>query len=372
MTSILYLVHDLSDAAVRKRCTMFKQGGANVTLAGFTRRSDVKEIVPGVETINLGLTRDGRFLDRIMKIVGLRSGKVFAGAKFDVIVARNLEMLLLAGLVAKKLGAPRIVYESLDIHRLLLRPDAIGKVIRALERKLVGNTSLIITSSPAFIENYFVGKQGFQTPIYLQENKVLELVEGVHPENAISAGTSTPPVVIGWFGILRCKKSLAILSAFSRKMEGRVSVVLRGKPAYTEMPDFDATVANEPYLTYEGPYQSPEDLSRIYGEVDLVWAIDFFEEGLNSKWLLPNRLYEGCRYGRVPIAVEDTETGRYLKHAGIGIVLPGSPEELQRSLTLAVNQSDLPSLAKAVQSRDLSLFRDDLAACHRLVKVVSG
>ena len=86
-------------------------------------------------------------------------------------------------------------------------------------------------------------------------------------------------------------------------MEGRFEIVLRGRPAYSEFTDFDGFVAAEPYLRFDGAYRNPEDLAAIYGEVHFSWAIDFFEEGLNSSWLLPNRLYEGCRYGAVPIAM---------------------------------------------------------------------
>ncbi|TIU76079.1 MAG: glycosyl transferase family 1, partial [Mesorhizobium sp.] len=37
MLHVLYLVHDVSDPAVRRRIQMLKAGGAGVTLAGFRR-----------------------------------------------------------------------------------------------------------------------------------------------------------------------------------------------------------------------------------------------------------------------------------------------------------------------------------------------
>ena len=86
-------------------------------------------------------------------------------------------------------------------------------------------------------------------------------------------------------------------------------------------------------MRFEGPYRNPEDLADIYGHVHFSWAIDFFEEGLNSNWLLPNRLYEGCRHGAVPIAMRQTETGRFLTGRGIGVLLDEpSAEGLQPSL----------------------------------------
>ena len=130
-----------------------------------------------------------------------------------------------------------------------------------------------------------------------------------------------PPWRIGWFGALRCRRSLELLADFTRRQGGRFEVVLRGRPALSEFPDFHAFVEAEPYLSFRGPYRNPEDMAAIYGEVHFSWAIDFFEEGQNSEWLLPNRLYEGCRFGAVPISMGNTETGRFLNQQDIGVLL---------------------------------------------------
>jgi len=50
---IAYIVHDLTDAAVKKRVTMFRAGGAGLTLAGFRRQSRAVADVGGRSTGNL-------------------------------------------------------------------------------------------------------------------------------------------------------------------------------------------------------------------------------------------------------------------------------------------------------------------------------
>ncbi len=61
------------------------------------------------------------------------------------------------------------------------------------------------------------------------------------------------------------------------------------------------------------------------------WAIDFYEDGANSAWLLPNRIYEGGRHGAVPIARAAVETGRFLDALGVGVLLGfTAAEDLQR------------------------------------------
>ncbi|WP_420961582.1 glycosyl transferase family 1 [Brucella sp. IR073] len=425
MLQVLYLVHDLSDPAVRRRVVMLRAGGAAVTLAGFRRSRERVLEVAGVSPIDLGKTGDGRFAQRMAAVARAAltlKASLKGAAKPDVIIGRNLEMLALANRARAifsevpasdrrelKGGAEDIpiVYECLDIHRLLLRQDAAGRALRSVERALGRNASLLITSSPAFVRNYFERFGQVAAPVELVENKVLELtpgsllppcgegarvsgrmgVETFTPRSPAEAHASPPPSVcsadtfpargkesvgasplkIGWFGALRCRRSLALLSEFSRRMEGRVEIILRGRPAYTEFDDFDAHVAVEPYMQFLGPYRNPEDLPGIYGEVHFTWAIDFFEEGLNSSWLLPNRLYEGCRYHCVPIAMEGTETARFLKRLGIGFTLARPDADELARLFGALDAERYEQARARVAAQDSSTWICNEDDCRALV-----
>lgn len=323
MLKIVYLAHDVTDPAIRRRTLMLEAGGADVTIAGFRRGAYAPHDNCAIE---LGVTKDGRFGQRIAAVAKsavLLPGKLRGVGKPDVIIARNLEMLALANRANAIFGGKvPIVYECLDIHRLLLRRDLAGRALRGVEQYLGRKISLLVTSSPAFIENYFRPLSRLKAPVLLLENQVVSFDDD-SPTPLPAARPPLPgkPFKIGWFGALRCRKSLQLLADFSRTMDGKFEIVLRGRPAYSEFDDFDGFVKNEPFMTFHGPYRNPEDLADIYNEVHFSWAIDFFEEGLNSSWLLPNRLYEGCHYGAVPIAMRGTETARYTAAKGIGLVL---------------------------------------------------
>ncbi|MES2146149.1 MAG: glycosyl transferase family 1, partial [Pseudomonadota bacterium] len=56
MVSILYLAHDLDDSAIWRRVVMLKNGGAEVTPAGFRRGTGP---LPGPALV-LGATGNGR------------------------------------------------------------------------------------------------------------------------------------------------------------------------------------------------------------------------------------------------------------------------------------------------------------------------
>ena len=322
---ILYLAHDLSDPGVHKRASMLRDGGAIVILAGFRRTAEVVHNVAGCNAIDWGQTYNGGFVQRLWSVLRevtflSRYRELFASA--DIILARNLEMLAI-GVRGRSLctDAPILVYESLDIHRLLLNEGIIGKVLRRLEGWLCRRAAALITSSPAFVSEYFNSRSLVRLPVRLIENKVYNPTQIAFDPIPHRPG---PPWKIGWFGAIRCRKSLAILEQLVRQSNGNIEVVIRGRPSLDQFDDFYKSTSSTPGLTFLGPYEYPEDLVSIYNDVHFTWAIDMFEEGLNSSWLLPNRVYEGGVYGAVPIAISSVETGRFIKRLGIGVLVSGS------------------------------------------------
>lgn len=316
---ILILAHDLTDAAINNRAHMLKIGGAEVIIAGFSR-GKVSENPYAESVVQFGTTYNGNFIQRIIclakLIISIKRHKPLFNAT-DIIIARNLEMLAVASYAKRYLKKEAIiVYECLDIHRLLLGKGVSGKILRKLEGHYARSASLLITSSQAFLDNYFNLLSEVRLPVRIQENKLLGAgLSSIHKSRAIEAAWT-----IGWFGILRCKKSLRLLSSLTQQLGGRVNIIIRGKPALDQMSDFFEVVDSNPFLNYGGAYLK-SDLEKMYSEVHFSWAIDMYEEGQNSSWLLPNRIYEGGAFGAVPIALRYVNTGKFLEKIGVGVLL---------------------------------------------------
>lgn len=327
--SLAYLVHDLNDAAVGRRLDLFAGEGIVVGLAGFTRRAGVMPDRP-LAVLDLGLTMDARLLQRARAVLRhlIAPDKIRNLCKeASVIVARNLEMLVLAWHVRSP--GQRLVYECLDVHRMMLGKGHGSRLMRWIERRLLARTDLVIVSSPAFARDYFKKRQGRDAGILLVENKAPVEARGRSLATRPSGGETVWR--IGWFGMLRCRRTLEQLAALGRSSQGKIEVVIAGIPSDAEFPDFAAQVAGCEGLSYLGPFRQ-EDLPRLYETVDFVWAMDYFEEGLNSSWLLPNRLYEGLSNRTVPIALRSVETGRWLERHGVGVLVDDVMAELPRRL----------------------------------------
>jgi succinoglycan biosynthesis protein ExoL len=369
---IAYFVHDLSDPAVHRRVRMLTAGGAIVAPIGFRRSTDALPSVEGLPAVDLGRTADGKLAKRIFQIARVsanfgRLAETVRGA--NVLLARNIEMLVLA-IHAKRYCAPEaaIVYECLDIHRMLLSKSFGGTLLRRLESKLWREVALLLTSSPAFVRNYF-GPRHFPSPVRLVENKVLLLGE---ESTAFPRPAPGPPWRIGWFGIIRCRKSLEILSSLARAADGAVEIIIRGRPTAAVFEErFETLIADLPHVHFLGPYRNPVDLAQIYSEVHFSWAVDFYEAGQNSQWLLPNRIYEGSLYGAVPIALAQVETGRWLANLSAGVLLGEPIEQELLDFFRALDATTYSQFAGVIDSLPRSLLADRQSDCQALVKSLS-
>ena len=366
---ILYLVHDLNDAAVARRVGMLLDGGASLQLAGFWRGEAPPAQVQGVTAKALDRSFDAQLSARAHAVARRILGAGALAREFepvDLILARNLEMLALADALRRRVpGAPPVVYECLDIHRLMLAGGPKGAIMRRIEKSLLAKAAGLVVSSPAFVEQYFAPRQAYTGPWLLVENRAK-----AGPTARGKSRPKAPPWRIGWFGMLRCRKSLALLSALAAGSGGRVEVLLAGKPARTELGDFDEVVARTPGLTYAGPYTAA-DLPALYGQVHFAWAIDYFEEGLNSAWLLPNRLYEGAAHGAVPIALAEVQTGRWLSERGLGVLLDDPPAQLS-PLFESMTAPEAAQLTAAVADLAPETVMFDAEDCRVLVADLAG
>lgn len=341
---------------MQRRIKAFADTGADVD--AFTMRRG-----PRIETrwsnVDLGETRDAAFGQRIGALIAarpiLRQRRDLL-RQADILYARNLDMLALARWAKTMSGSrARLIYECLDVHRFLARPDPFGAGMRAAEAALLRHVALVVVSSPAFVREYFDKHHPRRAPTVLVENRLPWGFDyGSRPDAA--AALAHERLRIGWFGNLRCERSLTLLLDLAARFPDETEIVLRGAPAQAAIPDFGARVGGRGNVSFAGRYAWPDDLSTIYREVDLVWAGDFHDPGANSKWLLPNRLYEGGYYGAPPLAPADCETGRWIESRGFGFTLPEPLEETLPAFVRGLDRADVAQARARLLSAPADVF----------------
>lgn len=367
-----YLAHDLTDPAISRRVTMLSAGGARIALVGLCRGQ-----VAHPDALVLGRSTESKLAQSALQISGLmtrhRSEILDHLGQPDILIARNLEMLTIAAhLLPRFRKRPRLVYECLDLHRQLTQRTLAGAALRLLERYLAVQVDLVLTSSPAFVLHHLA--RTFGERITIVENRVLELdaapPDGSHLSSLPPLPLPGPPWRIGWFGALRCQKSLDILTEIARRGQGQIEIVIRGRPCTAIFNDFPAMIRNRPHMRFEGPYEQRE-LCMHYAGVHFAWGVDLSEAGANSDWLLPNRLYESVHYGSVPIARQNSEFGRFLCKFDIGLPLCDiSPAAVARQIK-ALNADDYYGLLRRQRSLPRGMWMADRDDCVDLVRLLA-
>ncbi|MEM7327218.1 MAG: glycosyl transferase [Pseudomonadota bacterium] len=322
---VAFFGHDAYDAAIRRRIKSFHDDGLSVD--GFMmRRGPLPETA--WTNYDLGETRPGAFIHRAKSIFSgtkqaLKHREALAAA--DIIYARNLDMMAVAVRVKNKLNLDLpIVYECLDVHRLLCRDDFIGSGLRGLERRLLRASSALVVSSPAFLEHHFERHYaGTYDPVLIENRLTDSFTGGERPnlKQIEQTAVTATPLRLGWVGVLRCQRSLDLLCETARRLGPKVEIRIHGIVAETEIPNFDAQIEPHANMRFFGRYRAPEDLSEIYGNLDIVWSGDFMEAGFNSVWLLPNRIYEGGYYGTPAVSPDQTQTAQWIAEHDCGFAV---------------------------------------------------
>ena len=375
---IAFFAHDSRESVVIKRAKAFQAAGASLVGFMFHRARDKEQPAPVWENVELGATIDRNYLARLPKLAHalwtvMRHRRALA--ECDVIYARNFDMMALATM-AKWLSRSRaqLAYEVLDVQRAFVGDGFLKAAFRWCERRLLAACDMLVVSSPMFMTRYFEAQQGYAGRWFLLENKVAASQVGAIPKAAMPAPPNGPPWIIGWFGTLRCMRSLDILSRLAAAHPDRVAVLIRGTLSEEDISSeaMRAATADRSNFRYLGPYQSPRDLAEIYGGVHFTWAIDFLDAGSNSDWLLPNRLYEGGLFHSIAIAREGTATGDKVARDGLGVTLREPIDESLAAWLLQMEREHYAALADAAHRAPRSLFVDESDTAELLTRLAEA
>jgi len=366
---IAFFGHDANESTIAKRVAAFRASGAGVVGLMF-RRERGNTRPAGWDNVDLGVTVDRNYLKRVPKLAAAVFRVLGARRRLaacNVFYARNVDMLALAALARAVTGSKAsLAYEVLDIQRAFLGGGAKARTFRWVERQLMKRCELLVVSSPDFLSRYFRPVQKYEGPAYLLENKVAS------PALDFGAAMADPPVappwVIGWFGTLRCRRSLAILCSVADALGDRVRIHIRGRPSEEDLgrDELEAAAAARSNVTYFGAYRNPDDLAAIYGAVHFTWCVDYLDAGTNSDWLLPNRIYEGGAFASVALARQHTATGRMVEQEGLGWTLQEPLESSASEFLRRLDPLEYQRRRQDVGALPRSLFVDDIDTARLL------
>jgi len=338
---IVFLMTSITDSHYQKHISAMKQLGAEVEFLGFKRKCyerkkyDYPYIILG-EILHLHYL--GRLLP-ILKSIPVVRNRIRTA---DVIYVFGLDMLILYWLSAIGLRTKaKVVFEVCDIQPTLVGNSLMSRLTRLVERLLMRKAHILVVTSKAFITEYFEKLLGLTQLRYMVIENKLDRKSPRLPEHEKTK--HSPDILrIGYFGVIRCPRSMEILKTAAEKAEGRIHIYIRGVSPINIV-DIEACTKENPWIEYGGPYLSPDDCPYLYRDVDIVWACYHYEGMLTGDWSwgLTNRFYESCFYEKPMIVQAKRESGRVVREKEIGVCVDLSDINASVEQILNITPDDL-------------------------------
>lgn len=230
------------------------------------------------------------------------------------VLVNNGEFLLFASTLYFKNA--KKYFDLADINHVQYKSGFKSKTYRFLERLCLKRDWSLIVTSPWFYWDYFVKMQSVESKAYLIENKLTKGEFITLQKNPPRKFIGEEQITIGWTGVLRCSTSLQLLLDLCEKHPERYQIHLIGMIG-SIAPEIVERAKSCNNFSFKGKYNGNE-LANFLKDVDFVWSADF-DDGLNSKLLLPNRLYQAIAGIRPIIALAGSATGKVTQNFSVGL-----------------------------------------------------
>ncbi len=344
---ILYLSGNLSHPMNTRRVGMLRDAGFEIEAAGFDRsKYGTDTSVDRFKT--LGHIEDGSYFKRLSRFLASLPRMRRAIRRNDLVYVVAPDMAGVALLARLAIRKP-VVLEVPDLLMVLGAPGLIGWTRRRIDRFVVGRCRLLVLTASEY-QTYYRGWLGATTPSLVFENKpdaALASAWRELPKQNPGVPLQDRPMRVGWFAGIRDQWSMELIehavTAFGDKFEFVIAGLVTSR-----IEGFDEFLSRNGAVEYRGVFQRPDDLPRLYSDVDMALACydPTFPNGLSRSY----RSYDACAFRTPVIARADTGDALWVQHHQVGKVLHSS------------EASDAADELAGITSADWLRWRDSLEA----------
>ncbi len=290
----------------------------------------------------IGYISHGNYFRRLFSLAKAFCYIIRIAKRYDILYAFGLDLAGLSVLTALKTKS-KVIYEIGDITKIQQEKNLKGDIVRLIEKIIAKRTHKIVVTASDFAVEYYSKVLGLNLQrIQVIENR-LDLSTSLRPRPSFHKAPNV--ITIGYFGLLRFKQSWTTLKLIARNGGHEIKIIVRGHPMGLSIEKDSATYKN---IEYKGPYIAPDDLSLMYGDIDIVWACFDPDASVSNtwKWARTNRFYESCFFRKPMIAQSGTTEGYEVESLGIGMTLDLSNPEKAANELLKALPKDLRSWQK--------------------------
>lgn len=266
---IIYILQASSHARYWRRIDKLNSLGVQSKVFAFERENFYKGSKERRQYKSLGNIAQENYIKRIIPLIKSISTIRNEIKEADVVYTYGMDTFIIGWLATLFKGnKPKFVYEIGDIRVIFTNKGILSKIFRFIEKLILKRTDLLVVTSEAYVEEYFKGIQKiYNINYHVIENKPeLELDTPIVNRSKVN----NSKIRIGYFGVLRCSRTLEVLKKLAKEHSNKFELYIRGIVAEGTESYNEMKLLNN--VKVEGEYKVPDDLPSMYNQVDIIWA----------------------------------------------------------------------------------------------------
>lgn len=330
--NINIIMNSISDAHSNKRIKDFENQGFDVNIFGFNRgiaspeRNDI--------SIVGNFTNTAHYYKRIVTYInGIRKAFKLAGDNDDIWFYQGLDTALFAVIFGKK---RKYIYEECDLVHTYVKNVFIRNILEKIDKYIIKKSYKTIVTSEGFLKYHYKDIKSIPGNIVLLPNKLSKVIRNYPFKKRNDFNPNH--IRFAFVGGVRYNSLLSLAKHICHNFPNH-EFHFYGYVSQT-ITESEQPKGNNIY--YHGPFNSPQDLPKIYSEIDVVVAT-YDISSINVKFAEPNKLYESIYFNCPIIVSRQTFLEDKVKRLKIGYSVD------------AYNEDDVKKLVRDIESSYINI-----------------
>lgn len=349
MKKIIFISASISATYVIKRVSAYVDAGYIVEVYAFNR-GDINYNYPyGVEVHNMGFVPSGgKYMKKFLHYIPILK-EIFLKYKNDNIVyfVTSFDLALLTMLHSKK----EYIYHISDLVYGYFKMNFVRSIFRFIDRLIINKSIFTIVTSEGF-SSYLKNKNTSSKFVY-QPNTLSR--ETKSKKISAKIPSSIDSLSFGFVGFSRFKTIIRFAEMIG-KYYPQHRFMFYGKAL--NLDEIEMLIKKYPNIKYHGIFKSPEDLSDIYSNIDVVVAC-YDTVSLNVRLAEPNKLFETIFFGKPIIVSSNTFLEQKVKLLNVGFSVDASSYDDICRVVDSINSERLAPIIDSINNIPISLLIDD-------------
>lgn len=332
---IVFFLQSLSQPRCIKRVLALHEAGHSVEVFGYSRGFyDVNTFPNDIIVVDWGKIASGsHYLIRFIKLIRNVKRVLHNNKTTDVLYyAFGFDFAVILSILKPK----AYIYESSDLIYTYLKIKFLSRLLQVIDKNIIRKSYRTVFTSEGF-KCYLFPKKSPDNLIIIP-NKVSTYFHGKEREVSEYPLAGNLSLRFAYVGAFRYPNTIFRLARIIGEQYPNFSFDFYGDSNLTDMArDMAEKYSN---VRYWGKFKSPDDLERIYSNVDIVAAC-YDTSTVNERIAEPNKLYEAICFCKPIIVSKGTFIEHKVKKLRIGYAIDASSDDSIRNFLDCINSTEL-------------------------------